>query len=259
MNSKPVYLDACTGISSNGLFRSGAWVPWEQNQSGPADIRRAQVLSIPYPSFGKLVLADRLSFAAACLLFNTYPDCVGEQVGICAAVPYGSLSTDLQYQSSLSTIPSPALFSATLPSSVVSEVAIYFKLKGPNRVFVNIRGALITAIDAAFRMITLSKADSILVLYANVINDEERQQFSLEESAQESTAAWALLFTATPRHGGLRQRTTLTYQPATTVSTYSENDHVMRHFTSVSAPDGSGRSDIQYGGTSVIISTIKER
>lgn len=121
-------------IDKKGIRSAKTFFPWESDQKGPEDIRRAQVLSSPYPSFGKLNLPDKFLFCVASLLLeNIGKDTVvsGDKSGICIGLPFGSLSTDLRYMESVRNgFPSPAVFSATLPSSPVAEAAITYKFKG---------------------------------------------------------------------------------------------------------------------------------
>jgi hypothetical protein len=150
-------LDVSGYHSLNGSFQ------WESDQKGPADIKRSQVLSKMYLGFGKLNLPDRLAFAAAALALPAQFD--GLSTGITIGIPYGSLSTDLAYMDSVrSGTPSPALFSATLPSSSITDIAIYFGIKGPDRVFTGVDTPVLYALESAGMMIQNGKCDNALVI-----------------------------------------------------------------------------------------------
>jgi hypothetical protein len=198
-----IYLDAAIAIVDRGLLINAETRSWESDQNGPADVKRQQVLSIPYPTFGKLTLADRLAFSAANLLFSRYPDCTGEKVGITMGVPCGSLSTDLRYQETIATIPSPALFSATLPSSPVSEIAIHYKLKGPNRVFAQARAAGLYALHSAFRLLQLGKAETVIALMVSGLEARDSSTPFAAGVVDTTPAAYAFLVTANKRPGAL--------------------------------------------------------
>ncbi|HEX2958095.1 MAG TPA: beta-ketoacyl synthase N-terminal-like domain-containing protein [Chitinispirillaceae bacterium] len=136
---------------------------WDSDQRGPVDVKRSQVLSKMYPGFGKLNLPDRLAFAAAALALPAQVD--GLSTGITIGAPYGSLSTDLAYMDSVrGGTPGPALFSATLPSSLVTDIAIYFGIKGPDRVFTGVGTPALYALESAGMMISCGKCDSALVV-----------------------------------------------------------------------------------------------
>ncbi len=98
-----------------------------------ADIPRESVYSEPYRHFGKMGDTEKLMFSAVSLALKGIS--IPESTGIVCAVPNGSLTTDCAYMQSVNEqFPSPSLFAATLPSSLIAELAIPFTLRGPNRV-----------------------------------------------------------------------------------------------------------------------------
>jgi len=86
---EPLFLDAFAALLPSGMYSSRGFVPWQSGQDGPRDVSREQVLDKPYPGFGKLHIADRLSFAAAALLFSHYGSCAGDETGITLGIPAG--------------------------------------------------------------------------------------------------------------------------------------------------------------------------
>lgn len=165
--SQPVYLCGYAALTEQGMLSHRGVTPWEADQADSRAVRRDQVLSKPYPAFGKLCTADRLVFATACLLLENNPQLATAQTAQCLALPYGSFSIDQRYRETMrSDFPSPALFSATLPSSPLSEVSIYFKIKGPNRVFCQHQNSGLTALEAAVGLMEGGKSDSALVFYS---------------------------------------------------------------------------------------------
>jgi hypothetical protein len=165
-------------------------------------------LAAPCPSFGKLQLADRLAFGTAALLLDGYPLPPQEKVGISMGVPFGSLSTDMRYLESMhSGYPSPAIFSATLPSSALSEIAIYFGLKGPNRVISEADSSGIAALDAAHRALRLQKAKAMIVIAVYGIENNDRQSpLAPPAISQLPAAAYGFLLTRQPKPEGLGLR-----------------------------------------------------
>lgn len=86
------------------------------------------------PKFGRLDLASQLAVLAVESLgvkFDAWPR---DRIGLCLAVQAGSIATDVAYWQGRDQIggPSPALFTYTLPSSPLGEVAIRHRLTGPN-------------------------------------------------------------------------------------------------------------------------------
>ncbi|MBD3243655.1 MAG: hypothetical protein GF331_23900 [Chitinivibrionales bacterium] len=174
--SRPVCVDSYALITADGLRSPAGRVPWDADQQGPEDVRRAQVLQRIHPGFGKLALADRLAFAAASLMLSACEAPPDEHTGICIALPFGSLSTDLRYNESVAAgPPSPALFSATLPSSTVSDIAIIHKLKGPNRVFAHGGVSGLYALESAVHLIERGLTDTMLVLWVAALEEQDRE------------------------------------------------------------------------------------
>jgi hypothetical protein len=131
-----LYITSYASIDQRGISTPKGHVCWEPDQKNPGDIRRAQVLAAPYVAFGKLNLPDKLAFSAASLALRDGPGGYNNHMGVFLAIPGGSLSTDRAFRDSIEQgNPSPALFSATLPSSPVADIAIYHHLTGPNIVF----------------------------------------------------------------------------------------------------------------------------
>jgi len=116
------------------------------SQVSEADVRAAHL----GPKFGRLDLASQLAVLAVESLriqFDAWPR---ERIGLCLAVQAGSLTTDEQYWQGRNQVggPSPALFTYTLPSSPLGEVAIRHRLTGPNLCLVGDDGiALAEAAD----------------------------------------------------------------------------------------------------------------
>jgi hypothetical protein len=165
--SQTHYVLACAGLDELGIHASGrASQPWQEGQSGPADVQRGQVYELPLPTFGKLLLAEKLAFSLASLILGQKPPYQEETTGISLGSRFGSFSTDLRFMGSITAgFPRPAYFAATLPSSPVAEAAIQYKLKGPNRVFCNQSTAGLDALDAALTLLRLGKAETMLVLF----------------------------------------------------------------------------------------------
>lgn len=150
-------------LHTRGIYSKTGFSPWDINQSGAVDVRRDQVLKVPHPTFGKLSLPDKLAFSAASLALSEYNEPGGDMSALCLAIPYGSLVTDLEYTGSVRNgFPSPAIFSATLPSSSVAEIAIYYKFKGPDRVFSGGDSPALAALDSAVYFVKSGRAKRAL-------------------------------------------------------------------------------------------------
>jgi hypothetical protein len=166
MSTRPVCIDAFAALDARGLHSASGSRPWEADQTGPQDVRRPQVLAVPHPSYGKLMLPDRLAFSTVALMLSSgYAGSLDDTTGVCLGLPFGSLSTDLRYNETVTgPLPSPAIFSATLPSSAVCEITIFWKYRGPNRVFCG--GPLdgVFALDEGRRLVAGGKAGAMVVV-----------------------------------------------------------------------------------------------
>ena len=91
-----------------------------------------------YPKIYKMDQMSRFGVIASELIFNErnpsahYKE---EEIAVVLSNHSSSLDTDLKYQKSTDTIPSPALFVYTLPNIVTGEICIRNKFKGENAFF----------------------------------------------------------------------------------------------------------------------------
>jgi len=206
----------CASVASFGaLLPSGLYSPaghasWNPGQRAVLDVTRDQILEKPYPGFGKLAIADRLAFAAASLALRGFDSQPGETYGLALGIPYGSLSTDLRYmESAAQGFPSPALFSATLPSSPIADVAIYYGFKGPCRVLCGAEGSGIGALEQALMLLHAQKATAMLVMVIHAIDPADNSCPLIAEGCSRENRAYAFLLTSAqsehkPRRHGLR-------------------------------------------------------
>jgi 3-oxoacyl-(acyl-carrier-protein) synthase len=90
------------------------------------------------PRFGRLDLQSQLSLLAVAELKTDFSGFANGRVGIVFTASAGSLSTDANFWNSRHAAggPGPTLFAYTLPSAAVGEIAIHFKLTGPDLCFV---------------------------------------------------------------------------------------------------------------------------
>lgn len=174
----PVYIQSYSALRKTGMYSSAkGHVSWHEDQSGaPLDVQRKQVYEKLHTGFGKLNAPDKLAFSAAALALAGCNEYNGNTTGICVGTAYGSLSTDMRYMESLvNGFPSPSCFAATLPSSPVAEVAIQFKLKGPNRVIVNSVASGFPALESAIRILSAGKAEAMLTIVVNGLEPVDTQ------------------------------------------------------------------------------------
>ncbi len=84
--------------------------------------------------FGRMDLPSQLALLAVENLGVNFDAFARDRIGICLAVRGGSLATDVEYWSGREAAggPSPMLFTYTLPSAPIGEIAIRHRLTGPD-------------------------------------------------------------------------------------------------------------------------------
>ena len=185
------YLNNFSAICSSGIFTKENYQKLDEGSTA-LDIGRKSVYSKLHTGFGKLNPPDKLAFCAASLILDNNEFIDGEKTGISIGTTVGSLSTDIRYMESVADgFPRPAYFQATLPSSAVAEVAIMFKLKGPDRTVVGTQGSGAEAFSRAIKILERKKAGSMLFLFTNGIDPvDAKSEFvsDLEDDAPFSVA-----------------------------------------------------------------------
>jgi hypothetical protein len=196
--SRHAFLLSFSAIVPSGIYGPPGHTPWKPDQRGPEDVERSQALDMPYPGFGKLSVADKMAFAVASLLLRSYAPPNKNNCGICLGIATGSLSIDLRYwESVIAGFPSPGLFSATLPSSPISEIAIFHGLKGPNRIVANGEASGTNALLEALLMLQRKKAETMLVVSLHALEPADRRVPIAPPFLIQDNRAFAFLLSST--------------------------------------------------------------
>jgi len=135
MNDVVIHAASWLGPEGFGNDQTGlrAWPPplKEDLSRGELGGLHWSLLSDSDPSrFLRMDLMCRLGFMTAELLgvnFDAMPDARRDRLGVCVESFTGSLDTDIRFAQT----PRPSIFAYTLPSTVVGELCIRFRLKGP--------------------------------------------------------------------------------------------------------------------------------
>jgi 3-oxoacyl-(acyl-carrier-protein) synthase len=135
MNDVVIHAASWLGPEGFGNDQTGlrAWPPplRENLSRGELGGLHWSLLSDSDPSrFLRMDLMCRLGFMAAELLgvnFDAMPGARRDRLGVCVESFTGSLDTDIRFAQT----PRPSIFAYTLPSTVVGEICIRFRLKGP--------------------------------------------------------------------------------------------------------------------------------
>jgi 3-oxoacyl-(acyl-carrier-protein) synthase len=119
--------------------------------------------------FGRMDLASQLSLLAAEPFAPHFDNFARDRIAIVIAVRAGSLPTDVAYWEGRDQPGglSPTLFTYTLPSAAIGEIAIRHRLTGPNLCFVGDSRAVLTEAVALLRT---DEADAVIAISTNVIS-----------------------------------------------------------------------------------------
>jgi len=135
MSNLVIHAASYLGPEGFGNDQTGlrAWPsPLAENLSrGELDGLHWSLLSDSDPSrFLRMDLMCRLGFMAAELLavnFDALSDARRDRLGVCVESFTGSIDTDIRFAQT----PRPSIFAYTLPSTVIGEICIRYRLKGP--------------------------------------------------------------------------------------------------------------------------------
>ncbi|HEV2691459.1 MAG TPA: beta-ketoacyl synthase N-terminal-like domain-containing protein [Verrucomicrobiae bacterium] len=132
--------------------------------------------------FGRLDLQSQLALLAVASLNINFDELARDRIGICLAASAGSLSTDVNFWNGRNGVggPSPTLFAYTLPSAAVGEVAIHFRLTGPNLCFVGDNKIILSE---AADMLRRGEADACVCIFCEAVTPECGQIISVPPTA----------------------------------------------------------------------------
>jgi 3-oxoacyl-(acyl-carrier-protein) synthase len=121
--------------------------------------------------FGRLDLMSKLAVAAVEGLRVDFDSRARDRIGICLGARAGSLSTDVQYWKRREAVggPSPTLFAYTLPSAALGEIAIRYRLTGPNLCLV---GRDAPVLYEAAQMTREGEADAFVCVYCDAVSPD---------------------------------------------------------------------------------------
>jgi hypothetical protein len=134
------HITASCVIRKNSIYQNGILV-WESPPAGLADflLSAYQHFGFQYPKFYKMDQLSKLGWIAAELLLSSGFDAADyrpEDIAVVLSNANSSLDADYRYFTTVTGIPSPALFVYTLPNIVIGEICIRHKFKGENAFFI---------------------------------------------------------------------------------------------------------------------------
>lgn len=119
--------------------------------------------------FGRMDLTSQLALLAVESLATHFEPLARDRIAICLAAQTSSLSTDTEYWKGRDNPggPSPTLFTYTLPSAAIGEIAIRHRLTGPNLCFV---GGSHDVLPEAANLIQREEAEGCVCVYVQAIS-----------------------------------------------------------------------------------------
>ncbi len=133
--------------------------------------------------FGRMDLTSQLALLAVEPLANSFESLARDRIAIVLAAQTSSLSTDAEYWKGRDNPggPSPTLFTYTLPSAAIGEIAIRHRLTGPNLCFV---GNSTDVLPEAAELLRRGEADGCVCVMVNVISSTLAGLISLPAAAE---------------------------------------------------------------------------
>ncbi len=143
------------------------------------DVRAARL----GPRFGRMDLMSQLASLAVEPLAAQFESVARHRIAICLAAQNSSLTTDLEYWKGRDNTggPSPTLFTYTLPSAALGEIAIRHRITGPPLCFV---GAGDEVLVEAKELLASRETDGCLCVFVNVVSASLHALTALPEAAE---------------------------------------------------------------------------
>lgn len=137
--------------------------------------------------FGRMDLLSQLSLLAVEKLGVNFDELPRDRIAICLASPSGSLSTDAEYWKGRDQAggPSPTLFTYTLPSAPIGEMAIRHRLTGPNLCFVSPGGEVLAE---AAELLRRGEAEGCVCVCVTVVSPALAEFLGTPVTARASAA-----------------------------------------------------------------------
>jgi len=133
--------------------------------------------------FGRMDLSSQLSLLAMEPFAPHFEAFARDRIAIVLAARAGSLPTDVAYWHARHEPGglSPTLFTYTLPSAAIGEIAIRHRLTGPNLCFV---GASRDVLAEAAGLLQTDEADACVAVFTQVVSPALTQMIPLPEIAR---------------------------------------------------------------------------
>jgi hypothetical protein len=196
MSDPVIQATSCLGLDGYGNDRIG-WREWppELHAALQRDeweaLKWSHLFTSEAPRFSRLDGLSRVGLMAVELLDVDWSRLERERVGVCVETRLGSLATDVRFLETLS----PSVFTYTLPSTVIGEICIRHRLKGPVLCLLPAQEADGRAIEAAVEWLRRGEAAACVCLACEAVDKKVAGLSPLaDDPAARGWQAAALLF-----------------------------------------------------------------
>jgi len=191
-----IVISALGYLNENGYGSHAIQHDWPAAVCPKNALRWRMISTHPFERFGRLDLLSKYAMAAVEMLAlqpNAEKD---SDTALLLTSARGCLGADLEFLATMQATPSPALFTYTLPSIALGEIAIRYRISGPNLCLLDQCEPGPLAICEAFRLLTLGEAKRCLAITADALDNDQigsLKPFWPDESRHECYAqAWLL-------------------------------------------------------------------
>ena len=195
MNDPVIQAASCLGLDGYGNDRGG-WREWppELHAALQRDewetLKWSHLFGSDAPRFSRLDGLSRVGLMAVELLDVDWSRFERARVGVCVETRLGSLATDVRFLETLS----PSVFTYTLPSTVIGEICIRHRLKGPVLCLLPAQEAGGRAIEAAVEWLRQGEAATCICLTCEAVDKKVAGLLPLaDDPAVRGSQAGALL------------------------------------------------------------------
>lgn len=133
--------------------------------------------------FGRMDLMSQLALLAVEPFAPQFESIARERIAICLAARTSSLATDVEYWKGRDNTggPSPTLFTYTLPSAALGEIAIRHRITGPPLCFI---GSGDDVMNEAMELLKSGEADGCVCVDVNVVTPALSELTGLPTAAE---------------------------------------------------------------------------
>ncbi len=162
---------SCLGPDGYGNHRAG-WRPWSPevrtalDRHGWEALKWPQLFTTEAPRFSRMDGLSRLGLMAVELLGVEAAGSDRTRIGVCLETRLGSLGTDVRFLETRS----PSVFTYTLPSTVIGEICIRHRFKGPVLCLLPGEAAGAGALDVAIDWLRTGEAAACVCLACEAVD-----------------------------------------------------------------------------------------